>query len=412
MAKSRRSGHQVALLFLDLDRFKNINDSLGHETGDALLQQIANRLKACVREADTVARLGGDEFVIILEQFKDIQNIATVAQKILHSLKRSIVLKETELHVTSSIGIGIFPTDAVDVEGLMKCADSAMYRAKDQGRNNCQFYKPDMNARTHEMLLLENSLGSALEGGEFFTVYQPQIELASGKLIGLETLLRWQHPERGMVSPGDFIPLAEETGLIVPIGEWVLQAACAQNKAWQDKGYAPVRITVNVSGRQFKQPGFVDMVERILRETGLDPQWLELEITENVIMENFGDVIMTLTDLKVRGIHLSIDDFGTGYSSLKYLKNFPITKLKIDQSFVQDITADPNDAAIVSSIIVLGQNMKLEVIAEGIETESQLQQLRQRGCKQGQGYLFSRPLPAGELEPFLVDFPRSVVPSA
>lgn len=407
MAKSRRSEQQVALLFLDLDRFKNINDSLGHEAGDTLLKEVAARLKSCVRETDTVARLGGDEFVVILEQFKEVQNVATVAQKILKNLQRTIVLKGTEFHITSSIGIGLYPADAVDVDGLMKCADSAMYGAKKQGRNNYQFYTPDMNARTHEFLLLENDLGSALEQGELFATYQPQVDLNSGKLIGLETLLRWQHPRRGLVSPADFIPLVEETGLIVPIGEWVLQTACAQNKAWQDQGHGPVRIAVNVSGRQFKQPGFVDMVDRVLAETGLDPRWLELEITENVIMENYGDAIMTLTDLKVRGIHLSIDDFGTGYSSLRYLKHFPISKLKIDRSFVQDISSDSDVDAIVSSIIVLGHNMNLEVIAEGIETEAQLRFLRERDCEQGQGYLFSRPLPPQDVEFF---FGKSCLP--
>ena len=400
MAMSRRSSKQIALLFLDLDRFKNINDSLGHDAGDKLLKVVADRLQDLVRQTDTVARLGGDEFVIILEEFRGAQSVIAVAQKILSALKQGIHVKGTELHVTSSIGIALYPDDAADAEGLMQCADSAMYRAKQQGRNNCQFYTPDLNARTHEMLLLENDLAHALDLDEFFVMYQPQFDLQTDKLVGVEALMRWTHNKRGLVSPADFIPLAEDTGQIIPMGEWILKAACTQNKMWQDRGIPPIRVAVNVSVRQFKQPGFVDMVDRVLAETGLDPQWLELEITENVIMENYREAIMILTDLKVRGIHLAIDDFGTGYSSLRYLKNFPITKLKIDQSFVRDLAGDSDVSAIVSSIIDLGHNMRLEVIAEGIETSEQLSLLRGKGCEQGQGYYFSKPKTVAELESY------------
>jgi diguanylate cyclase (GGDEF)-like protein/PAS domain S-box-containing protein len=400
LAKARRLGRQVALLFLDLDRFKNINDSLNHEMGDQVLREVAKRLKCWARESDTLARMGGDEFAFILEDIRHVSYVGVLARTILDIMPQAITVKNNELYVTSSIGISLFPSDGEDVETLVKCADVAMYRAKEQGRNNYQFYTPDMNARACEFLLLESSLRKALEQEQLILHYQPQFDLVTGRLIGMEALVRWQQPGQDLIPPADFIPLAEESGLIVPMGEWVLHTACAQNKAWQDSGHPPIRVAVNVSGRQFKQPDFVDMVERVLGKTGLDPKWLELEITESVVMENVGEAIMTLTDLKVRGVHLSIDDFGTGYSALSYLKRFPFSKLKIDRSFVCDVTTDPTDAAIGVSIIALAHSMNLEVIAEGVETEKQLSFLLEKGCEQGQGYFFSPPLPAGEIEGF------------
>ncbi|WP_298036715.1 EAL domain-containing protein [uncultured Desulfuromonas sp.] len=405
MAKARRSGTQVALLFLDLDRFKKINDSLGHDIGDRLLRDVAIRLRDCVREIDTVARMGGDEFLVILEQVEEIKDVALVAEKILFELQQVFPVDDYRFHVTASIGIAVFPDNSPDVDGLLRCADVAMYRAKDEGRDRYQFFTPDMNSRARDYLLLEGSLRQALQEKQFLLHYQPQIDMTSGELIGMEALVRWEHPERGTVPPGDFIPLAEETGLIVPIGDWVLRTACAQNKAWQDKGMAPMRMAVNISGQQFRQPDFVDTVKRILEETGLDPEWLELEITESIVMENVGQTILTLTDLKVRDIHLSIDDFGTGYSSLNYLKRFPISKLKIDRSFVRDVHTDPNDAAICTAIIALGLSMDLDVVAEGVETEGQAEFLRTKGCIQGQGYLFGRPGPPETISRHLTDQP-------
>ena len=401
MARARRAGSSVALLLLDLDRFKTINDSLGHEVGDRLLQEVADRLQGFVREVDTLARFGGDEFAIILEEADDLQKAVRVAQKVLDELSRAMTLGEYQLYVTASVGVSVFPDDGVELESLLQHAEVAMYRAKETGLNSYQFYRPEMNTRTRERLLLENSLRQAVEKQQLVLFYQPKIDLSSGQLTGVEALLRWRHPELGMVSPVDFIPLAEETGLIVPIGEWVLRTACEQAQSWQRSGLPPFRVAVNISGRQFRQADFVDMVEGVLAQTGLDPQWLELEITESVVMENVEETILTLTALKARGMHLAIDDFGTGYSSLSYLKRFPITSLKIDRSFINEVGTDPNDAAIASSVIALAQAMSLEVVAEGIETEEQLRFLVARGCTEGQGYLFSRPVPPAELELFL-----------
>ncbi len=400
IGKAERPQQQLAVLLLDLDRFKNINDSLGHDVGDELLLQMAQRINDCKRQTDTAARFGGDEFVIILEQIEQIEKVALFAQKIQNALAEVAQVGEHELYITSSIGISLYPNDGRDAESLLSSADVAMYRAKAQGRNTHTFYTADMNARTHEFLLLESRLRRAIEQNQLVLHYQPQIDLASRRVIGAEALIRWQDPERGMISPVDFIPLAEETGLIVPIGRWVLQTACAQARRWQEQGFQPIPIAVNISGRQFKQPDFVEMLAAIVEKSGLDPKWIELEITESVVMENVDDTIMTLTDLKARGFQLAIDDFGTGYSSLSYLKRFPISKLKIDRSFVNDIATDENDAAIVASIIALTKNMDLQVIAEGVETEDQVRFLIQRGCLQGQGFLFSRPLPYDEFEKF------------
>jgi diguanylate cyclase (GGDEF)-like protein len=401
MSKAQRSASKVALLFLDLDRFKNINDSLGHAVGDEVLREVANRLSDNVREVDTVARLGGDEFLVIVEDLKDVLGAATLAQKIQSARTEPICIEGHEFTATTSIGISTYPNDAVDSEGLLKCADVAMYRAKELGRNNYQFYTPDMNARTHELLLLETDLRKALEQAQLILHYQPQLDLATGRLIGMEALVRWQHPEKGLIPPAEFISLAEETGLIVPLGEWVLKTACAQNKEWQERGFTPLRMAVNVSARQFRQSGLTDTVNGILTETGLEPEWLELEITESTVMKNINSAIMTMNNLHRQGVKLAIDDFGTGYSSLSYLKRFPVSRLKIDRSFITDIATNANDSSIAKSIIALANTMNMEVLAEGIETTEQLQLLQEMGSQYGQGFLFSQPTTAENLTPVL-----------
>ncbi|WP_298039001.1 EAL domain-containing protein [uncultured Desulfuromonas sp.] len=397
MGKARRQERKVALLFLDLDRFKNINDSLGHPAGDRLLMKVAERLRGCVREADTVARQGGDEFLVVLEGVENAGGAAEVARKILRALAGEFVLEGHKLFITTSIGISLFPDDGESLDALLKNSDIAMYHAKAQGRNTYQFYAPTLNVRTEESLVMEASLRAGLEEDQFLLHYQPQHDLETGAIVGVEALLRWEHPTRGLVPPGDFIPLAEETGLIVPLGEWVLERACSQARAWQDAGSPPVRMAVNISPRQFRGARFVERVERVLGQTGLDPELLELEITEGLLMEDVQGAIATLGALKAMGVHLSIDDFGTGYSSLSYLKRFPISKLKIDRSFVAEIAVNPDDAAIAASIIALARNLRLDVIAEGVETKEQVGVLLEKGCRQGQGFLFCRPLPAGEV---------------
>jgi len=396
MLRAQRLEQNVAIMFLDLDRFKKINETLGHEIGDKLLFAIAERLQNCVRKSDTVARISGDEFAIILDDIKDPKFVTVVTRKIMQALARQVTIRDFELYLTTSIGISIYPADSTDVEGLMRCADTAVFRAKDSGRNNYQFYTSDMNVRAFEYLLMESGLRKAIEHDELVVYYQPQFHMKSHKLIGMEALLRWQHPERGMISPNDFIPLAEETGLIETIGEWVLRAACRQNKAWQDEGYPPVRLAVNLSARQFRQTDIVEIVADSLKETGLDPNYLELELTESIVMHDTETTISTLNRLSRMGVKLAIDDFGTGYSSLSYLKLFPLDNLKIDRSFVMNISTDINDAMIASSIIALAHSMKLKVIAEGVEDEKQLELLRKQGCDNVQGFLFGRPVPAAE----------------
>lgn len=401
MAHAKRNKKMLAVLFLDLDRFKLINDTLGHAVGDQLLINVSERLVVNVREDDTVARLGGDEFTILLPEIGQIEGAATVAHKILEAVRKPLKVSNHELYISTSIGVVVYPSDGDDAEALLKNADTAMYRAKEKGRNNYQLYTPAMNAKAFERLAMENSLRRALEKNEFVVFYQPKVRIDTEEIIGMEALVRWQHPTRGLVSPGEFIPVAEETGLIVSIGEWVLRTACTQNKAWQDAGYPPVRVAVNLSARQFQLQNLVETVARILSETGLDPQWLELEITESIAMQNAEFTIKTLNDLKEMGIQLSIDDFGTGYSSLSYLKRFPINKLKIDKSFVSEITSDPDNAAIASTVIVLGQSLKLGVIAEGVETREQYHFLKQHHCDEMQGYLFGKPMPSSQFESLL-----------
>ncbi|RDE19063.1 EAL domain-containing protein [Motiliproteus coralliicola] len=395
--RSEREGHRIAVLFLDLDRFKNINDSLGHDIGDGMLQEVAKRLAAGIRKEDTVARMGGDEFTIILEGIPDTENAAVVARKCLEILSEKMTVRGIELFPSVSIGISLYPEDATTVEGLMKCADSAMYRAKEAGRNTYQFYTPDMNEYSYRLLMLEADLRQALEKDQLLLHFQPQFNLIDGSLVGAEALIRWHHPERGMISPGDFIPLAEDTGLIVPIGEWVLSQATKQLRQWHQRGLTQMKIAVNVSARQFNRD-LPELVARTLKENQLDPAALELEITESVLMENAETSTSVLKDLEQMGLTLAIDDFGTGYSSLSYLKQFPISTLKIDRSFIMDLPEDEDDKAIVSSVVALAKNMQLDVVAEGVETQVQLNYLQQLGCNQAQGFLLGRPLACSEFE--------------
>ncbi len=401
MARGRWQKRLVAVMFLDLDRFKVINDTLGHSLGDLLIKAVSERLTASVRGGDTVARLGGDEFIIILADIGHAEDVAKVAEKILNSLSKPFNLEGRELFITTSIGISIYPNDGEQPETLLKNADTAMYRAKEQGRNNYQHYSAAMNASAFERLMIETSLRQALERREFLLYYQPQVDLATWQIVGIEALIRWKHPTMGLVSPAKFIPLAEETGLIIPIGEWVLRTACSQNKEWQAAGFPPIRVSVNVSGCQFRQPNLIETIRRVLDDTGLAPPCLEMELTESILMKNEEKMIATIGTLHEMGVKISIDDFGIGYSSLSYLKRFAIHNLKIDQSFVCDITTNPDDAAIVAAIITLAHSLKLKVIAEAVETDDQLQSLRALQCDQMQGYLYSRPIPAEEMTKLL-----------
>jgi len=408
LTTAQRQGGTLAMLFLDLDRFKRINDTLGHTVGDRLLQAVSERLKKCLRSTDTiargdplastdtVARLGGDEFIVTITDIARGEDAAKIACRVLEALNEPFKLEEHEVFVSGSIGISLFPHDGKDADTLLKNADSAMYHAKDAGRGTYQFYNKSMNEAALQRLAMENSLRRALERQEFLLHFQPQIDVVTGRIIGAEALVRWRHPELGMVSPGDFIPLAEETGLIMPIGEWVLRSACAQGKAWRDEGFGEMIVAVNLSGRQFRQQPLVHTVDEIVKSTGFDPRCLELEITESILVQSVDDTVSALKRLKDMGLRVSVDDFGTGYSSLTYLKRFPIDTLKIDQSFTRDIATDPGDAAITAAIIAMADGLKMAVIAEGVETEQQRDCLRQRGCRLMQGYLFSRPVPADQ----------------
>ncbi|MEE9584257.1 MAG: EAL domain-containing protein [Candidatus Brocadiales bacterium] len=406
VAHARRNKEMLAVLFLDLDRFKVVNDTLGHSMGDKLLRGVARRLKSCVREGDTVARLGGDEFTLLLPKIKRVENMAKIAGKVLTAIKEPLRLDGHELHITTSIGIAIYPGDGSDAETLLKNADAAMYHAKEQGRDNYQFYTPSFHARASRQMELEGSMYGALEREEFELNYQPVVDINTGRIVGVEALLRWHHPEQGLVPPNEFISVAENTGLITQIGEWVLHTACAQNKAWQDAGLPPIHVSVNLSSRQFQQINLIEIIDRVLRETGLDARFLELEITEGSAMQNVESTIYKLKGMDALGVKIAIDDFGVGYSSLSYLKRFPIHTLKIDRSFVSDITTDPDDRAIVTAIIALAKTMNLKVVAEGVETGEQLDFLRRLHCDEMQGYLFSKPVPAGELREMLAQDKR------
>ena len=391
LASARREKDKVALLFLDLDGFKTVNDSLGHSVGDLLLKEVAERLRKWAREQDTVARLGGDEFLIVLTSVKDIPDAAVAAKRFMDAMNAGFVIQGHSLSISCSLGISVFPSHGSDGEALIKNADAAMYCAKDRGRNNFQFFTEDMNAEVVQRLTLENSLRLALDKRELFLVYQPQMDIATGKITGLEALLRWQHPKLGLVPPDKFIRIAENSGLIMPIGEWVLRTACAQSRKWQDEGLRPV-VSINVSAVQFRQAGFCELIGRVLRETGLAPQYLELELTESLLLSNADTMFSVLQNLRTMGLKLAIDDFGTGYSSLSYLRQFPVNKLKIDRSFIRDVVVNPDDAAITNAIIGMAKSLSLKVIAEGVETEAQMSFLRAHQCDEIQGYYYSKPL--------------------
>ena len=397
IARAHRINQTIAVFFLDLDRFKTVNDSLGHPVGDVVLQAVATRLKSCIREEDTVARLGGDEFVIVMEGLSQGTQAAEVARQILDVLIPSFRIEHYEFFVTSSIGISLFPEDGADVKTLLKNADVAMYHAKDHGRNNFQFYAPEMNARTLDRLVMENNLRYALERKELELYYQPQLSLRSGNLLGVEALLRWRHPKLGMISPAKFIPLAEETGLIVAIGEWTLRTACAQFKAWREEALPIQYVAVNLSPRQFMHANLPVLIDQVLAENHLHGSCLELEITESLIMQDLERAIAVLHTLRNMSVQLAIDDFGTGYSSLNHLKRFPLNRLKIDKSFVNDITTDPDDAAIIQAVIAMAHSLRLNVIAEGVENEAQRTFLELHHCDDMQGYYFSPPLPTQEV---------------
>ena len=401
IAHAGREQRKVAVMFLDLDRFKAINDTLGHLVGDKLLKIVADRISSVARTSDTVSRLGGDEFAIMLPYIENTDDIASIAVKLLTSIAGPCVIDGNEIEVTTSIGISVFPEDGNDSESLIAHADAAMYQAKGNGRNNYQFFTHEMNRRTLERILIKNKLSHAMERNELFLLYQPQVDLQSGRIIGAEALVRWDNPVYGKVLPAQFIPIAEENGLIPPIGEWVLREACRQNQEWRKLGLMKITMAVNLSVVQFRQKNLGEIIKAILHESGLAPSGLELEITEGVVMQDAEAAILLLEEMKEMGLKLSVDDFGTGYSSLSYLKRFPIDKFKIDQSFVHDLTTDTDDAVIVSTIISMAHSLKLKVIAEGVETAEQLAFLKQQGCDEIQGYYFSQPVSAEQFTKLL-----------
>ncbi len=409
IALSHRNDQMQAVMLLNIDRFKTINDSLGYTAGDRLLQSVAQRLTSCVRESDTVARFGGDEFAILLTQITRAQDAANVARAIKSALDQAFLFDDQEIFVSSSIGISLYPPDGRDTAGLLKTAGVALDRAKVQGGNSYQFYTAGGTTRALKQLVLESNLRPGLERNEFFLHYQPQVSVHDFHLVGMEALVRWQHPSLGLLYPSEFITLAEESGMIISLGDWILRNSCAQNKAWQDAGLTPMCLSVNFSARQFQQPTFIADINQILKDTGLDPRWLELELTESSIMKDPEGAIEKLHELKLMGIKVAIDDFGTGYSSLNYLKRFPIDTLKIDKSFVSDVCKDPHDTSIVRAIINLGHALDLTVIAEGVETREQLQYLTALECDVVQGFLFSKALSVKAFEDLLMEQARVAV---
>jgi diguanylate cyclase (GGDEF)-like protein/PAS domain S-box-containing protein len=399
MLHAQRYDCWVTVVFIDLDNFKFVNDSLGHNAGDELLKIVAGRMVDRVRTIDTVVRLGGDEFVILLfDQPKNVDMITATLQKIRAAIAEPIRIAGRDFQIASSIGLANYPNDGAEADMLLANADAAMYRAKEIGRDNFQFYTPELNIRVHEKFLLQEELRNAIARSEFALLYQPQVDLRTGRIFAVEALIRWRHPTLGMLSPIKFIPIAEETGLIVPIGDWVLREACRQNKAWQEAGLPPMTICVNVSARQFMERNWVGRVADALSESSLEARYLELELTESLIMQDAEQAVETMKELQILGVQLSIDDFGTGYSSLSALKRFPVGRLKIDKSFIDDLPDDENDRAVASAVISLGQKLNLRVIAEGVETEAQAAFLRENNCDEMQGYFFSKPLPAAGIE--------------
>jgi diguanylate cyclase (GGDEF)-like protein/PAS domain S-box-containing protein len=398
---SRHNKH-VAVLFLDLDGFKHINDSLGHPVGDKLLQSIATRLVDCVRASDTVSRQGGDEFVVLLSEVELSEDAAITARRMLHAVSRPHSVDQHDLHVTTSIGVSVYPEDGLDAETLIKNADTAMYQAKESGRQSFQFFKPAMNARAVERQSIEEGLRRALERQEFVLYYQPKVDLMTGAITGAEALIRWIHPTRGLIPPMDFIPIAEDCGLILSIGAWALREACAQSRAWTKAGLPTVTMAVNVSAIEFRDKNFLNRLFEVINETGLDPRLLELELTESVLMKHAASTAVILQSLREAGIRLAIDDFGTGYSSLSYLRKFPVDAVKIDQTFIRQISAD-DDTTIVKAVIGMARGLKLRVIAEGVETPQELAFLRAYRCDEAQGYYFSRPVPARQFAMMLKD---------
>jgi diguanylate cyclase (GGDEF)-like protein/PAS domain S-box-containing protein len=398
---AQRHTHLVAVLFLDLDGFKHINDSLGHSAGDKLLQSVAKRLADCVRAPDTVSRQGGDEFVVLLTEVKQAEDIAIAARRMLRAVEKAHFIDDHELHVTASIGVSLYPDDGLDAETLIKNADTAMYQAKEDAGQSCRFFRPEMNVRAVERQSIEEDLRRALQQKEFTLNFQPKVNLSTGAIIGAEALIRWTSPTRGQVPPLDFIPIAEDSGLILPIGAWVLQEACAQARAWVDAALPKTTMAVNVSAAQFRNENFLEDLFATLSETGMDPECLELEVTESILMRHAEVAASILQTLRRRGIRVSVDDFGTGYSSLSYLQKFPLDALKIDQSFVREISTRPDETTIVRAIISMGRSLNLRIIAEGVETASDLAFLKAQGCDEGQGYYFSRPVPAEQFAKLL-----------
>lgn len=401
IAQAGRSGKQVAVVFVDLDHFKLINDSLGHHVGDRLLLEVASRLKTCVRGNDTVVRQGGDEFVLVLAEQQGEDDILAVVSRLLDAVSQPWTDNGQEYGLSCSIGVSCFPQDGDESGALLRSADAAMYQAKASGRSTYHFYTPELNQAVSERLELENSLRHALEREEFRVYYQPRIDVASSRIVGAEALIRWDCPGKGIVPPDSFISIAEETGLIIPIGQWILREACRQNSAWRRAGLPPIAVSVNLSPIQFRYTGLVDSVAAALTEAGLDPKSLELEVTESFVMHDAERINVAMQSLKALGVDIAVDDFGTGYSSLSYLKRFPVDRLKVDKSFVRDIDSDPDDAAIVRAIITLGHALNLRVVAEGVETAAHLDYLKLHGCDEVQGYYFSRPVPASQLESLL-----------
>jgi diguanylate cyclase (GGDEF)-like protein len=396
-----RARHKLGLMFIDLDGFKLVNDTLGHDKGDDLLREAAVRISSCTRNGDTVARLGGDEFTVIMPNLHDAKDAPLVAQRILDALAKPFDLDGTESFISGSIGITIFPGDASDANNLLKNADAAMYRAKDLGKANFQFFTSDLNEEVAERLTIKNGLIKALERDEFKVFYQPKVMLSTGQVDSVEALMRWDNPDLGMVSPARFIPVLEETGMVVEFGEWAIREACKQHRTWIDAGLPPIRIAVNLSARQLREISFVSVLQKVLHEAGVGPEGIEIEITESMIMSDTDSAIAALTELHGLGVRVAMDDFGTGYSSLSYLRKFPIDTIKIDGSFVADISTSADDAEIVRTIISMGQTLNKTIVAEGVETEEQLQLLRNFKCDQVQGYLFSRPVPGNELTEFI-----------